>query len=66
MNNFTSISEKEILYAATYELMRKQNDEEARLQLNPNSQIAKSRIDKLDKQLREINDRIIKIEKSEQ
>ena len=65
MTNLTNITEKEIIYAANHELMRRLNDEEARLHARPDSQITKTRVDKLNAQLKDICDRILEIENAE-
>ena len=64
MKQFTTITEKQILYSATHDLLRKLCDEEARLELNPDSQITKNWIATLQAQLAEINARIHEIEKA--
>jgi len=65
LKKYTSITEKQILYYAWQEIMRRQGEEEARLQANPNSPISKYWLNKYDMQLKELHGRILEIENAE-
>ena len=65
MKTFEHITEKEILYHAIHAIYERLDREREHLQRNPDSLIAKFRIEKYSSQYNEIHNRIIEIERNE-
>lgn len=66
MKEFTTITEKELLQAAWYNLIARWSKEDDILEKDPDNSIAKSRSKKLEAQCDELRTRILEIEQAEQ
>lgn len=66
MKTLTTMTEKELLYLANDALLDRWLKEYEFLTKNPENIIAKARVEKYDKQIDEIQARIIKLEQAEQ
>ena len=65
MKTFEHITEKEILYHAIHVIYERLDREREILKRNPNSQIAKFKVEKFSAQYNEIHNRILEIERNE-
>lgn len=65
MKTFEHITEKEILYHAIHVIYERLDREREILKKNPNSPIAKFRVEKFSAQYNEIHNRILEIERNE-
>jgi len=63
MKTLKSISELHLLKAASFSIMDDIEEEENHLQKSPDSPITRARMDRHNKQLKEISNKIIELEK---
>lgn len=64
MKDFETITEYEALYMMWRDLLIRMIKEQNLIEINPNAQIARIRLEKIEKQIEEVHKRIIEIEQN--